>query len=149
MGEDSEGMLPSQDQKDKLAALLQKRAQILKDREEYWRLCSRANWLKEGDENTKFFHKHANGRKVINPIWELKKEDGAYIKTFWVLASLENAHFKGIYKEPSIATLAEVMHIAQTLPRFLDEESKQELTKEVTLGELEATLKWLKKDKSP
>lgn len=71
------------------------------------------------------------------------------MKSFSELVALANTHFKGIYTEPPIATLAEVMHIAQSYPRFMDQEVEQELTKEVTLEELEATLKWLKKDKSP
>jgi len=106
MQEESEGILSSQEQKNKLAALLQKRAQVLKDREESWRLRSRAVWLKAGDENTKFFHRHANGRKKINTIWELKKEDGTPVKTFRTfrgLAAPAKAHFQGIYKEPPIA----------------------------------------------
>jgi len=38
------------------------------DREEAWRLRSRAAELLEGDDNTKFYHKFANGRKNINTI---------------------------------------------------------------------------------
>lgn len=53
-----------------------KRTKILKDREESWRLRSRAIWLKEGDDNTKLYHKHENGRKAINTIWELKNGQG-------------------------------------------------------------------------
>jgi len=41
------------------------------------------------------------------------------------------------------------MRIAQLFPKFVDHEDALELTKEVTLGELEATLKWFKRDKSP
>lgn len=149
MEEDSEGILTSQEQKDKLVDLLHKRAQILKEREECQRLRSRAIWLKEGDDKTKFFHRHANGRKAINTIWELKKEDGTTVNTFRGLASLATAHFKKIYKEPPHATMAEILRIAQNFSRFVDEEAGLDLTKEVSMGALEATLKWLKKDKSP
>jgi len=57
---------------------------------------------------------------VINTIWELKNKQGQSMQSFQDLATLENTHFKDIYNDPPIATLAEVMHIAQTFPRFVD-----------------------------
>lgn len=128
---------------------MHKRTQILKDREESWRLRSRAIWLKDGDNNNKFYHKFANGRKAINTIWELKNEHGKSIQTFQEMAALANSHFKGIYKAPPIATLEKVMRTAQIFPRFVDQEAELELTREVTLDEPEGTLKWIKKDKIP
>lgn len=52
-----------------MASQYSTRAKILNYREEIWRLRSRAIWMHEGDENTKFYHKFTNGRKVINTIW--------------------------------------------------------------------------------
>eukprot|EP00253_Pinus_taeda_P017821 PITA_17821 len=62
------------DQKEKLTTLVAQGRKILNDREETWRLRSRAIWLLEGDDNKKFFHKYANGRKSINTIWHLKND---------------------------------------------------------------------------
>eukprot|EP00253_Pinus_taeda_P029000 PITA_29000 len=64
----SEGTFTSLEQKTLYETLTKQRAQVLKDREASWRLRSKAIWLKEGDENTKFFHHFVNGRKAVNTI---------------------------------------------------------------------------------
>lgn len=145
----STGTFSSQENKDQYNNLIAKRAQILKEREESWRLRSRATWLTEGDNNTKFFHKFANGRKAINTIWELKDDRGQPVSSQQNLARLANAHFRGIYKAPGGINILEIMRIAELFPRYVDQEDSEEIQKEVTLDELEATLKWFKKDKSP
>jgi len=96
----SSGTFPSPESKDKYTSLITKRSQILREREESWRLRSRAIWLMEGDANTKFYHKFANGRKVINTIWELKNDQGHPVSTQQNLARLATEHFRGIYKAP-------------------------------------------------
>ena len=40
--------------------------------ETYWRQKSREIWLKEGDRNTRFFHKMANSRKRRNHLSKLR-----------------------------------------------------------------------------
>lgn len=46
-------------------------------------------------------------------------------------------------------SLAEVIRVEQLSPQFMDQETTMELKREVIMGELEATLKWFKRDKSP
>lgn len=108
---------------------------------------SRAIWLKEGDDNTKFYHKFSNGHKAINIIWQLADEQGELVNTFPHLVATATTHFRNIYKSPPNATLAKIMRISQLFPRIFEQEEGLELTKEVSLGELEDTLKWFKRDK--
>ncbi|GKV46638.1 hypothetical protein SLEP1_g53612 [Rubroshorea leprosula] len=42
--------------------------EILRKREAIWRQKSRSEWVKLGDQNSRFFHKMANGRKAQNSI---------------------------------------------------------------------------------
>jgi mannosylglycoprotein endo-beta-mannosidase len=41
------------------------------DDESYWHQRSHARWLLQGDQNTSYFHKIANGRKMKNTLYSL------------------------------------------------------------------------------
>ena len=47
----------------------------LRREEQYWRIKARCLWLKEGDKNTSFFHKHAEAQKNYNSIREIHYQD--------------------------------------------------------------------------
>lgn len=70
------------------------------------------------------------------------------MNSFQHLASLGTFHFKQLYKTPPIASLVEIVRVAQFFPWFVDMEDVVDLNKAVTLGELEATLKLFKKYKT-
>lgn len=88
-----------------------------------------------------FFHKFSNGHKAINSISQLINEQGNIVYTFPQLVSLATSYFKQINKAPPNVTLVEFIRVAQILPWFVDQETAMELNMEVTMGELEATLK--------
>ena len=48
---------------------------MLEEEEIYWNKRSNAKWLLKGDNNTKFFHRVANGRKRKNTIFCLQQDD--------------------------------------------------------------------------
>ena len=73
---------------------------LLLEREEAWRLKSRALWLECGDDNTKFFHAYARGRKVANTIWSLQDEEGSTHLSFDDKASCGVNHFQQLFKAP-------------------------------------------------
>jgi len=54
-----------------------------------------------------------------------------------------------LFKAPPPATLAEIVQRDGLFPQFADPEEVEEITNPVTMGELEITLNWFKKDKSP
>eukprot|EP00253_Pinus_taeda_P002811 PITA_02811 len=139
----------SQSSKDRILHLEKLQNKILLDKEEEWRIKSRAVWIKSGDENTKFFHNFAKGRKAANTIWRLKNEEGRMVNSFSELSGLGKRHFQNIFSDPGEATIAEVLQTAQSFPRFIEEDETEALSSPVTKEEVEAAMKLMGKDKSP
>eukprot|EP00253_Pinus_taeda_P003005 PITA_03005 len=122
---------------------------ILKEREEVWRLKSQAVWLKAGDDNTRFFHNFAKGRKVSNTIWKLPLPNGESADNFQKLSRLGTSHFRNLFRAPQDVNLANIIQVVGLFPRYVGAKEANELNTPVTLEELEGTLKWFKKDKIP
>ncbi|XP_074351469.1 uncharacterized protein LOC141690581 [Apium graveolens] len=51
---------------------------LLEKQEVYWKQRAKQFWLQEGDQNTRYFHKFASGRKRNNQICKLKNKDGEW-----------------------------------------------------------------------
>eukprot|EP00253_Pinus_taeda_P023209 PITA_23209 len=139
----------SAEDKAPLVELEFQKQKILKEQEESIRLKSKATWLKAGDENTRFFHSYAKGRKVKNTIWSLPTPDGDVADTFPKPAQLGSSHFRNLYKQPQAASITEIINIAGHFPRFVNEDEAEHLFDLLTPKELENTIKWFKKDWSP
>ena len=102
-----------------------------------------------GDDNTKFFHAYARGRKVAKTIWSLQHEEGNTHVTFEDKAICGVNHFQRLFKAPPQASIEEIIRLAQMFPRFVEEEDNRELMKEVSEDELKEVLGSFQKDKSP
>lgn len=133
----------------KLVEIEAQRARILLAQEQTWRLRGKGIWLQAGDGNTKLFHKFSNGRKACNTIWQLPLEHVMMANTHAFLLQLGILHFKQLFKSPPGATLLDIIRISRNFTRFMDPDSMEDLIKHVSLVELESTLKWFKRDRSP
>jgi hypothetical protein len=70
--------------------------QIYEEEEAFWFERSSKKWLLEGDNNTAYFHRIANGRKRKNTMYSLKKDD---INIQGTTDLLEHAseYYKGLF----------------------------------------------------
>lgn len=117
-----------------------RRKEILEEREALWCPKSRAIWLLSGDENTKFFHAYAKGRKAQNTIWEMQDDRGIKVTNFEGLSSMGVNHFKSIFSAQQGTSIAEIVEIARLFPHFDDGDGNETLRKEVSTLKLLATL---------
>jgi hypothetical protein len=46
----------------------------------FWQQRAKANWLKNGERNTSFFHAHASERRRVNRIKKLKRDGGGVVE---------------------------------------------------------------------
>lgn len=125
-----------------------RRRKLLEEKEETWKLKSRAIWLSCGDENTKLFQVYARGRKPANTIGETKNVVGESIISFQGLAELGITHFQNLFISPREATIVEIIQITQFFPSFIDGDENEDLMAGINENELKEVLPSFQKDKS-
>jgi hypothetical protein len=138
----------SREGKDELVHLELRRRTILAEKEALWRLKSCVIWLACGDENTKFFHSFAKGKKLTNTIWGLTQGDGQLVNTFEGLSSLGISHFKDLFKAQVRSLIVEIVKVARLFPHFVEDDEQESLMKEVYEQELLVVMRTFQKGKS-
>uniref|UniRef100_A0A803PYN6 Reverse transcriptase domain-containing protein n=1 Tax=Cannabis sativa TaxID=3483 RepID=A0A803PYN6_CANSA len=88
---------------------------LLYKEEIYWRQRASTKWLKAGDRNTKFFHKHASFRKKVNTIKFLKTEDGSVVNTQEGIVNLITDYFQNLF-----STQGSDVHAASAIFSYLN-----------------------------
>ena len=109
-----------------------KREELLAKEEELWRLKSRAIWIKEGDNNTKFFHRYATHRKNVNMISAIKDINGESVHSFKEKAEARERYFKQIFTEPEGCHIKEILKFLSMFLKLISEEMNNFMAEEVT-----------------
>ena len=99
-----------------------KRDELLAREENLLRLKSRAIWIKEGDNNSKFFHNFANNRRNLNIIPTIKNMNGVMLSSFKEKAEAGEEFFKNLFKEPIGCNIQEILEVINLFPIMIDEE---------------------------
>eukprot|EP00253_Pinus_taeda_P006521 PITA_06521 len=117
--------------REKIHALELGKKKILQIRETTWRLKSRALWIKEGDKNTKFFHRFSNHRRKLNTIWQIKDGEGNRYNKQSNISSLAVSYFKKAYNRVEVEDVDAQLWAVEEYPKMFNEEDNVELYKEV------------------
>ena len=70
---------------------------LLEQEEIYWIQRGRVNWLKQGDQNTSFFHRSATARRKRNFIKSLKNDSGDLVDDQDQLMSMATSYFDQLF----------------------------------------------------
>ncbi|XP_057791239.1 uncharacterized protein LOC131008372 [Salvia miltiorrhiza] len=111
-----------------------------------WKQRSGADWLEEGDRNTGYFHKVAEGRKKRNHIKEIQKLDGTITRKSSEMEDIFRTHFQTLFTAGAIHNPAAVL---SSIEPVVTEEMNKELTAPYTQEEIAQTLKQMHPLKAP
>lgn len=76
--------------------------QLLEKQEIYWMQRAKQFWLKEGDQNTRFFHKYASQRRKTNMIDRIKDSSGQWCETGEQIQAVIENYFSTLFTATSL-----------------------------------------------
>jgi hypothetical protein len=117
--------------------------------ETLWHQKSRIRWLKEGERNTKFFHRTTMARRAHNKILKIKDQDGIERESHQEIESALVSHFHGIAQEPHQDRSEAIQKITQHIPRLVTEEQNIFLNKPIATEEVDQALQEMPSGKAP
>jgi hypothetical protein len=86
----------TEDRKKEETQMTQEWEKRCKQEETIWRQKSRIRWLKEGEWNTKFFHRTTIARRTHNKILKIRDQDGIERESHKEIENILVNHFQGI-----------------------------------------------------
>lgn len=125
--------------------LLEDYTRLLAFEESFFKEKSRIKWMKEGDKNTKFFHRSVKVHNAINKILRLQNEEGDIIEDYDIVETTAMAYFEKLFTEPTILEPP----IQNWEGNTLTEEQRQILIQPVARSEIKEALFSLSSDSAP
>jgi hypothetical protein len=106
-------------------------------------------WIKQRDNNSKFFHQYVNYRKNVNTIWEIEKSDGTMVHSFKDKAEEGARHFFNQFQKPVGCLIQEILEVISKFDPVFSKEMNRSLSKEVSKSKVHDALFSMQKGKSP
>lgn len=112
---------------------------ILIGEEIYWKQRSRADWLKEEDQNTKNFHAKASSRKKKNQIWGILYEDEKWTEEAEDIERVFCEYFVTLFSSTK-SSQAQMEAALQEMPVKVTKEMNEMLDQPFSENEIAAAL---------
>jgi hypothetical protein len=120
---------------------------IYEEEELYWFRRSSEKWLLEGDNNTAYFHRVANGRRRKNTMYSLKKDD-IHIQGTADLLTHATEYYKMLFG-PREGNLMQLADSVWSVQEKLSDEDNIKLNEPFSEEEIQATINSMVKNKAP
>jgi len=98
-----------------------------------WRQKSRIRWLKEGEKNTKFFHRTAIQRRMHNNIAFINNQQGERLEAHEDMEKEFKDYFQEILREPPGNRDHAIRTITQHIPKIITEDHNNKLLQSISL----------------
>eukprot|EP00253_Pinus_taeda_P009227 PITA_09227 len=105
---------------------------LSKQEEIFWRQKSRVQWLKEGERNTRFFHRSTMANRAYNRISTIKYENGELQNTHKNIDAALVQHFRNITPENNRDREQSMREITRHIPKLVSREDDFNLNRPVT-----------------
>ncbi|KAM1781459.1 hypothetical protein COP1_039935 [Malus domestica] len=128
------------------ANLTQKLDELLSQEEIFWRQRARISWMRDGDRNTKFFHRRASIRKAKNRIVKLRDDQGLWQEDQGGIEKVVTDYFSGIYRSQQYGDANDIIDGLE--PR-ISYDMNSILNATFTVEEVRAALFQMEPSKSP
>lgn len=101
----------SMGQPDLILTLKEELRILLVQEEKLWQQRAKTAWLKDGDQNSRFFHSRASHRFRRNEILKLQRDDGSWCEEEHQIATLFVNYFTSLFRSdvPDINNMDEVL----------------------------------------
>lgn len=101
--------------------------------ETLWRQKSRIRWLKEGEKNTKFFHRSAIQIRMHNNIAFINNRQGERLEAYEDMEKEFKYHFQEILKEPPGSKDHAIRTITQHIPKIITKDHNNKLLQSISM----------------
>ncbi|XP_074346352.1 uncharacterized protein LOC141685128 [Apium graveolens] len=118
---------------------------LLEKQEEYWKQRAKQFWLREGDQNTRFFHKYASTRRKNNQVQRLKDENGVWRENVEDIQNIITRYFSQLFQ---VSTKDGKLSEREKVNQITDEDNAA-LLEEVSDMEVKMEVFSMHPDKSP
>ena len=135
--------------KDQEHKVNQQMADRKRQEEILWKQKSHVQWLKEGERNTKFFHRATIQRRHSNKITHLITEDGETLHSHDDLETHLVNYFQDLLTEPIPDRSAAITRITRCIPTLVTQEQNDALLRPFTIEEVYQALQDTPKSKDP
>jgi len=130
-------------------ATLNSIAQRETQEEIYWKEKSRNRWLREGERNTKFFHRATIQHRNQNRILSLKNEEGQTLEDHQDIEGELCNYFQEVLSEPGGDRNEAIGQITQNIPHLITPAFNKLLMRTVELREVEEAVNQMAEGTAP